>query len=206
MGHRQPDEGRRRRCQVLRRRRDCRPGRRRSAIAAFRAAEAPVYAALEADPRREAGDRRDPGLAPRRRRRAASRRASPVIDGSELGARWRHAAEWHLSDRGDGGVPPVITTPTTSASSVGIYDFTLDGRTLVSSSTPAPGGGTDHQEGIYRVEGRRHVLALGSVLQPPEPGPAPEVVGRRHGGPCTSPSCPGRPTGRWRCRSRGSAT
>ena len=119
-------------------------------IAAFRAAEAPVYAALEADP---AAKRAIDAI---RARAPASSSApveacEPVIDATNLvpdggdlpnGIYRIEATEAYLKD----AYPDYVST------SVGIYTFTFrDG--LWSFDYKAPGGGGDHQKGTYSVDG-----------------------------------------------------
>ena len=122
-----------------------------ASIAAFRAAEAPVYAALEADP----ATKRAIAAIRARARRATStatvEACEPVIDATNLvpdggdlpnGIYRIEATEGYLKD----AYPDYVST------SVGIYTFTFrDG--LWSFDYMAPDGGGDHQKGIYRVQG-----------------------------------------------------
>jgi TRAP-type C4-dicarboxylate transport system substrate-binding protein len=119
-------------------------------IAAFRTAEAPVYAALEADP---ATKRSIDAIKARATGVTASsvKACEPVIDATTL-----------VPDGGDlpDGIYRIEATeaylksayPEYVDSSQGIYTFTFqDGHW--SFDYVAYGGGTDHQAGIYRVEG-----------------------------------------------------
>ena len=118
-------------------------------IAAFRAAEAPIYAALEADP---ATKRAMEGIRARATGTSSPIKAcEPVIHATSL-----------VPDGGDlpNGIYRIEATeaylkasyPDYVRSSVGVYTFTFrDG--LWSFDYMAPSGGGDHQKGIYRVEG-----------------------------------------------------
>ena len=77
-----------------------------SAIAAFRAAEEPVYAALAADPVAGEAIAAIRGLAPPVDAPGGVQACQHLIDGRELEADRGAAAGWHTWDRGDGGVPP----------------------------------------------------------------------------------------------------
>jgi TRAP-type C4-dicarboxylate transport system substrate-binding protein len=120
-----------------------------ASIAAFRAAEAPIYSALEADPAtkraiaairaRSAGTSATPVEACE-----PGRETSLVPDGGDLpnGIYRIEATEAYLKS----AAPDYLET------SQGIYTFTLrDGRW--SLDYVAPDGGEDHQAGTYRVEG-----------------------------------------------------
>ena len=122
-----------------------------SSIAAFRAAEQPVYDALAADPVAGEAIAAIRALAPPVDAPGGVQACQHLIDGSELeadggtlpdGIYRIEATEEYLRDH----------YPDYLASSVGIYDFTLDGGHWQSEYT-SPGGGTDRQSGIIAWRG-----------------------------------------------------
>jgi TRAP-type C4-dicarboxylate transport system substrate-binding protein len=121
-----------------------------ASIAAFRAAEAPVYTALEVDPATKRAIAAIRALAASTSR-ATVEACGPADDASTLvphggdlpnGIYRIEATEAYLKS----GFPEYVET------SAGIYTFTLrDGRW--SFDYVAYGGGEDHQAGVYRAEG-----------------------------------------------------
>jgi TRAP-type C4-dicarboxylate transport system substrate-binding protein len=121
-----------------------------TAIADFRAAEAPVYAALEADLTAKRAIAAITALAPETTGPGV-KACEPVIDPSTL-----------VPGGGDlpNGIYRIEATkeylkasyPDYASSSEGIYTFNFsDGHWFF--DYVAPGGGGDHQKGIYKVEG-----------------------------------------------------
>lgn len=121
-----------------------------AAIADFRAAEAPVYATLEADPTAKRAIAAITALAPKASAPTV-KACEPVIDASTL-----------VPDGGDlpNGIYRIEATeaylkasyPDYVSTSEGIYTFNFrDGHWFF--DYVAPGGGGDHQTGTYRAEG-----------------------------------------------------
>ena len=153
MGYRQPGEGRRRRGHF------CAGGGTvvltdAASVAAFRAAEAPVYAALEADP---ATKRAIAAIKARGRRGSLgrpSRRASRATAASTFLPDWRRPAERNLPSRVHRrnisrswglGVSDIKFNH-------GIWTYTLeDGHWTIDQLADDV---TSHVAGVYRVEGR----------------------------------------------------